>query len=115
LSGWQSAETKLEAGRNSAFHCPNCGVVYSEDQRIEMNEGARLLHRGQEVTEEGEIVGSIVETDTFSLRVSAFNNLFTDAERLGQDEWAAANSEDAKNAEKKMRQFIHALPIKGDN
>lgn len=112
LVGWQGAESKLEAGRNSAFACleEGCGQVWTEQQRLVMNEQAKLIHAGQEITPDGEITGTAVDTDTFGGRWNAFNNMFTTAQRLGEMEWEAERSEDPDAAQLKMRQFIWALP-----
>lgn len=111
LVGWQGAESKLEAGRNAAFACLDCGEVWTEKQRLEMNENAVLLHSGQELEPYGKFfIGSAVDTDTFGGRWNAFNNMFTTAQRLGEMEWEAERAEDSDAAQLKMKQFIWALP-----
>lgn len=113
--GWQDAETGVAAGRSAGFFCPECGGGWSDLDRREMNLQSKLVHRGQEVTDTGEIVGTPVETDTFGFRWSAFHNLFQPSAFLGEQEWEAAQSEDNESAELKLKQFIWCIPPKDEN
>ncbi len=85
--GWEDAPSAMEAGRKARFSCPECGCFYSEQQRREMNVNGKLVHRGQAVTPEGEVVGPVPDTDTLGFRWSAFNNLLVEMELLGREEW----------------------------
>lgn len=114
LFGWQDTETKLAAGRGAYFACPSCSGRIGEQQRLEMNLAGRLLHRGQEVTETGEIVGVPAETDTFGFRSGAFNNLFTPIEQLGQEDWTASRDDNKANAETVRKQQAWAVPVEPD-
>ena len=107
--GWDTAETKIEAGERAAFSCPDCGVLYTEDERHDMNVGAKLVHRGQEVTPDGEIVGDPPKTDTFGFRWSAFNNLLSPASLIGMEEWQAENGEDL-TAQVVLKQQVWCVP-----
>ena len=64
----------------------------------------RLLHSGQRIRRKrnGEIVveGEVKATDTFSMRWSAAENLFSTTGDLGVAEWKTAQSEDEDNAER---------------
>lgn len=111
--GWDGAETKAEAGRLAKFSCPDCGECYTEEQRLQMNLASRLLHRGQEITESGEIVGAPVETDTLGFRWSAFNNLLSPAAQIGQEEWSQSQSGDPLG-ELSRRQFVWCIPSEVD-
>lgn len=111
LVGWQDVETKIGAKAAARFCCPACGVVWSDEDRRVANEGALLVHRGQEVTPDGQIVGAAPETDTLGFRWSAFNNLFQRAGDFGAKEWSAAKAADPDNAEKGLRQFTWCLPV----
>jgi len=115
LVGWEDAETKMEAGRKAMFACSECGGCWTEDDRLKMNLEAKIVHAGQEITPDGTITGTAVDTDTFGGRWDGFNNLFTTAQRLGEMEWEAAQSEDAEAIQLKMKQFIWALPAKDLN
>lgn len=110
LIGWQDAVDELEAKERSKFFCPDCGTAWSEDQRIQANRSARLLHRGQTVAEDGTIEGPAPRTETFSLRWSGVNNLFFSSGDLGQLEWKAKRDVKEENADKELRQFVWALP-----
>lgn len=110
LSGWQDAESEEEAKEKAFFACPECGEAWSEDEIIEAAKSAVLVHKGQEVTAKGEVVGPLPKTQTLGFRWSAIDNPFTTPGHLGVREWKAAKAWDRENEEKKMRQFIWALP-----
>lgn len=110
FGGWQGAESEHHAREAASFGCPDCGETWSEANRRQANLAAKLVHDGQEVTPEGEIVGEPRRTDTLGFRWSAVNNLFLEQGTLGALEWKAAREVDEENAERKMRQFIWCLP-----
>ena len=110
LTGWQDADSKIEARVKAAFICPACGKTWTDDQRVEANRRGLLLHRGQEIDAEGTIVGDPPPTDTLGFRWSAVNNLFATPGDIGADEWRASREANEENAEKEMRQFVWALP-----
>jgi phage terminase large subunit GpA-like protein len=110
LVGWQDADTIVAAGRQAAWHCPACGEVWSEQDRLASNLAAKLVHRGEEIDDDGTIHGDPVETLTLGFRWSAVNNMFIPAGDVGMDEWRAQRAVNQDNAEKEMRQFVYALP-----
>lgn len=113
LIGWQEAPDKVAAGEAARWSCPECGVLLTEDDRREMNLRARVIHRGQELTPDGEIVGDAIRTDTLGFRWSAFNNLFVPTEAIGQEEWTAAQDEvDPDNAQLVVGQQVWCIPGK---
>lgn len=112
LEGWKDAETLPAAKSAGRYVCPECSHPWTESERAASNAQAKLLHRGQEVTPEGEIVGRPIETDTLGFRWSAVDNHFLTAGDIAADEWRASRAEDEENAEKEMRQFVWCLPYK---
>lgn len=110
LHGWQEADNKIAARRESEFACPQCGVVFSEDDRRQSNRQAKLVHRGQTITADGTIEGEPPATDTLGFRFSAFHNLFWSAGTIGGMEWSASRDPDDENAKKEMLQFIWTQP-----
>lgn len=112
LVGWQDCQSELEAERMAKFYCPDCATAFTEEQRARANLHARLVHRGQEITPEGLVVGAMPETRTLGFRWSAFNNMFTTAGQLGLEEWKASRNHDSDNAEKEQQQFIWCVPVK---
>ena len=110
LLGWQDGETRPAARRQAYFACPGCRERITEKQRYEMVQGYRVIHRGQEITPEGQVTGQPAETDTLGLRWSAFQNLFWSPGKIGAREWSARRARDRENAEKLMRQFVWSLP-----
>jgi phage terminase large subunit GpA-like protein len=110
LYGWQSAETEREAYDKAHFRCPVCAKPWSEADRRKANQEAVLVHRGQEVTPSGQVVGSDPDTFTLGFRWSAVNNMLLTAGDVGRDEWLARRATDRENAEKKMCQQVWAIP-----
>jgi len=110
LVGWKDAEDAVDARSASEFCCSDCGSPWTEDQRRSANLSAVLVHKGQEITPDGEAVGPIPKTDTLGFRWSAANNLFLTAGDIGADEWRASRAADEDNADREMRQFVWCLP-----
>ncbi|MHB8953559.1 MAG: terminase gpA endonuclease subunit [Pirellulaceae bacterium] len=110
LIGWEDAESELEAAEKAFWSCPSCGEAWTEQQRFEAAEKAVLVHRGQKVLKNGRVVGQLPPTTTLGFRWSAIDNPFTKAAELGAEEWRARRHHDRENAEKKMLQFVWAMP-----
>jgi phage terminase large subunit GpA-like protein len=110
LIGWQESETEEDARASAKWSCPACGQEITEDERVESNHKAKLVHKGQEITDDGHIVGPMPPTRTLGFRWSAYHNLFTDAAELAAEEWQGKNAADQDNAEKALRQFRWCLP-----
>ena len=111
LTGWQAASSRAEAKAAGAFSCPACGQVWSDQERVEANLGARVLHDGQTIDENGGVSGEPPQTDTLGFRWSAVNNLFLSPGEIAADEWRASRASDEEAAEREMRQFVWALPL----
>ena len=112
LHGWQDAQTELQALSDTHFYCCDCGEQWSEDDRRQANAGGRLVHWGQEITPEGQIVGEAPQTGTLGFRWSAVNNQFIPSGDVGVDEWKGARAEDEDNATKELNQYIWCQPYK---
>lgn len=114
LIGWQDADDEIQAGERAAFGCPNqdCGTMWSEEDRTVANHDCIAVHRGQEVTPDGTIVGQPAKTDTFGFRWTAVNNLLVRTPVIGKREWKAARAADEDNADKGMLQFWWTRPFK---
>lgn len=114
LQGWQAAENEFEAADKAYFCCPDCSQPWTEDERRLANLAGRLLHHGQSIDERGEIIGQPPKTERLWFRWSMANNLLLSAGDVAVDEWKAAQidkeTEAAINAEKKLSQFVWALP-----
>lgn len=109
LHGWQSATTDAEAEEKSLFHCPACGESWTETERADANQRALLVHKGQSVVK-GKIVGPRPNTRTLGFRWSAANNLLVSAGDIGSDEFEAARAVDEDEAQRKLCQFVWAVP-----
>lgn len=112
LVGWKDAATDAEAFKQSKFICPLCSHELCEDARHEMNAKSIIMLRGQSI-ENNRIIGSPVETMTFSMRYNAVNNMFMSAGKVGMAEWKASREDNEDNAEKQMHQFVWGLPYNG--
>ena len=111
LVQWREATSQMEARSSAAFACPACGEFWSHKDRLEANEGCRLVHAGQHIDAEGQTQGDPPQTDTLGFRWSGVNNLFLDAGEIAADEWRASRTPDEENAEREMRQFVWCLPV----
>ena len=113
LRGWKEADTANQARRQSAFYCSDCQEPWTDQERIEANYQARILHGTQQIEGKGPaatIVGELPDVNTLGFRWSAVHNLFTDGGLLGADEWTHQRAADADNAEREMCQFVWAIP-----
>lgn len=115
LIGWKDAKDEIEAGENGCFSCPECDAKYSEQDRIEMNHKAKLVHKGQEITPDGEIVGPKPRTNTLGFRWSGFQNLLYSSSKLASDEWLAVHADDPEQADIVQKQQAWCLPVKDTN
>lgn len=113
LVGWRDAASVREAASASAWACPACEARWSEDERAAAAAGSVLVHDGQELTGDGSIAGEAKETDTLGFRWSAPDNLLVPASKIGVDEFRSAQDPDEDNAERKMSQFVWAVPFEG--
>lgn len=110
LKGWQDAENELEAREGSQWTCPECEAAWTEEERYAANLQSVLVHRGQEVTPDGKVVGAPPQTRTLGFRWTAVDNHFATAADVGADEWGANREVDRDNAERELCQFVHCIP-----
>lgn len=110
LVGWQDAQNEIDARDRAAFACASCGALWTDDQRVEANKNARLVHRGQTITPDGVIHGDAPRTLTAGFRWNAANNLFRPAADIGGREWSARYSPNETSSDKSVRQFMWAMP-----
>lgn len=115
LVGWQNAETESEAREKAALVCPDCGKLWTEEERHEANHDCILVHKGQEIDHKrGKTTGPLPETRTLGFRWNSANNLLTTTAHLAAKHWAAARDPDESNAEKMLGQFVWAVPYESD-
>jgi phage terminase large subunit GpA-like protein len=115
LTGWQDAQTVVEAGQKAALCCPSCGAIWTEIERVAANAKARLVHRGQAIDAAGNVAGAAPGTHTLGFRWNAANNLLMSMARVAEEEWEAPRTTDADSAEKKLRQFFWTLPSEAES
>ena len=114
FSGWEEASSELEAAEMASFYCPMCGESLSEEERHTSNTELRLIHSGQHVDDDGEIIGNEPRTTTLWFHWSQWHNLLIPSGDAAVDEWTAAQlepeSSDHRNAEKELCQFVWSIP-----
>lgn len=115
LIGWDDAENVVDARHGSHFSCPACGVLWSDEQRTAMNETAIVLHRGQDLDEDWNIVGEMPKTETLGFRWSAINNEFLTTGDIAVELYNASLDPDQDNAERILNQFVFATPFIDDS
>lgn len=110
--GWDGAATDVVAIENASFFCAKCGERWTEEQRIAANRRAVLVHKGQDIDDEGRVVGPHPTTRTLGFRWSAVNNLLLPAADIALDEWRAQRAVDEDDAERKLCQFVWSMPYR---
>ncbi|KKM81984.1 hypothetical protein LCGC14_1324120 [marine sediment metagenome] len=110
LTGWRDAENVLQAREGASWTCPKCEAAWTADERYAANLRGVLVHRGQEVTPAGKVVGPAPQTRALGFRWAAVDNHFATAADIGADEWGARREVDRDNAEKELCQFVHCIP-----
>lgn len=112
--GWQSATSELEARKLCHIACPECGAAWTKEERIQANQQAVLVHKGQSVDADGNVIGAFPDTDTLGFRWSCVNSLLN-PDRLslvGGIEWKAQRATDEEAAERDVLQSQWAMPAK---
>lgn len=109
LRGWRDAESDAAAARAAHFACPRCRRPIGDAEREAMVRACKLVHRGQRIDGDN-VVGPVPDTDTFALRVTAFDNLFVSAAALARREWQASRMAEAAEAERITLNLWWGLP-----
>jgi hypothetical protein len=114
LKGWQEAKSEEEAIQRAAVCCPSCGSIWTNDERIQANHKAKLVHKGQSVTTDGRIIGPPPQTKTLGFRWTVINSILNPERvaRVGRDEWRSKRSTDEEVTERDLCQKEWALPAK---
>lgn len=110
LLGWQQAKSVEEAREAAYIACPGCSARWSEQDRKVAHQDYLLVHKGQTV-EDGKVMGSGPRTDTAGVRWNFANNLLLPIGEAASEEWRATRSPDEEIAERKLKQFVWALPV----
>ena len=114
LVGYQTATNELDAREQGHFVCPSCTAQWTEEDRVFANQNSVLVHRGQTVNPDGSIAGDPPRTLTAGFRWTAANNLLRPAADIAGDEWKVLNKPDDETSQKKMMQFVWAMPWTGE-
>jgi phage terminase large subunit GpA-like protein len=112
LAAWEDYDNEYDVYYNARWSCPECGTLWSEEERTTANKSCELIHKGQTLDEKGNITGDAPKTFVFGFRWSAVNNLFLGAGDVAIDCYRAQHDPDEENAEKNLCQFVFAQPYK---
>lgn len=115
FKGWQDAEDELAAAERAHVVCPECAEAWTEEHRVAAIRQCKLLHKGQSIDGSGCIHGDLPRTRTLGFRWHAIHSLLQPLSLVGAEEWKAARALDQDNAEKKLKQFVWAVPIEPDD
>eukprot|EP00913_Durusdinium_trenchii_P028456 g26684.t1 len=138
FTGFENAATLMEARKQGAFFCPDCGTIWNDEDREWANRFGVLVHAGQEVTPGSDVVelpvgnatdgkpqtiaryaepiisGTPRETDTFGFRWHAAHNLFWSQAQIAGEDWRALRAENIDDAERGRKQFAWTQPVEPD-
>lgn len=114
LVGWKECKNIEEVYEKAHFICPACAHPITDAERMETMQGCQLLHWGQSIAADGEIIGPRPPARRLWFRYSAYQNLLKKAAEHAVKEWEAAQiaegTEDRENAERDLCQKTWAVP-----
>lgn len=111
LVNWQDAESAPQARREARFCCPSCAAMWDDKQRKASLQRMILVHDGQTVDRDGVVHGEPKETELFSFRWTAAENMFFTIGDIAIKEWTAAREDNDEMAEREVLQFVWAHPV----
>jgi phage terminase large subunit GpA-like protein len=115
LVGWQDAPNELRAKADARWSCPHCGILIEEPQRKAALKRARIIHRGESIDADGQVIGNRTETEVLSFRFGASGNAFKEPGVIGVELWRAKYQLNSEASEVKLRaldQWTFATPVK---
>jgi phage terminase large subunit GpA-like protein len=112
LHGWREATSELQAAESAYFVCPDCGENINDEQRAASVADCRLVHAGQSIDKNGDVVGDAPRTRTLGFSYEGWHNLFQPTAALAADEWNAERERDRDNAERRVCQQVWGIPYK---
>lgn len=110
FTGWEDAENEDEAREKAYFFCPDCGSHWSENDRKAANLAGKLVHRGQNIDENGAVAGASPSGRIFSMRFHSGHDNIGNQGDLGVEMWRASRAVDQELTERKICQFVWAYP-----
>jgi len=113
FTGWQDAKDEIDARESARVICPECGVLWDEDDREKAMQKIVLVHRGQKVNKRGKVTGDEPRTVTFGMRWHALHSPLRTLAVIAEEEYRAERA-DTDDARKKVTQFTWALPWEGE-
>ena len=97
-------DDEAESAQTVRMLCPKCQKPIDENQRQKMLRNWRLVHQGQTVNADGEVIGTAPRTRRFGLLWTCLDSTLRDLPTLAIEHWRA--SQDLKRGEHgSMRSF----------
>jgi phage terminase large subunit GpA-like protein len=109
FGGWDDAETVSDAREKCHYACQECGVLWTEADRELSLTVPRLVHKGQSVAADGQVVGPVPRTNTLGVRWNAMHSGLLAMGDIAEDEWRAQRT-GREEAERSLCQFTWTVP-----
>ena len=114
FSGWEKADDVLEARDSGAYHCVECGAIWSEEDRSKSIDKAEIVHKGEMINRKGKRSGKAKRTDILGLQWNALCSSLRSQGALDKQEWSATQSGDEKD-EQALCNYAWAIPFTGES
>ncbi len=108
--GWKDSADVISAKEQTSYHCPSCDSPWDDGDRRVAHEGSRLVHRGQEIDDNGDVIGDAPRCDVFGFRWDAVNNFFVSPGFVGGMEWGSTKAIQQEESERELCLFFWAVP-----
>lgn len=112
--GWQDARDMIEARERAGYSCQECGVVWTEADRLQAIRRPVLVHRGQTVNADGTVSGPVPRTNTLGFRWSQIHSPLVTMAEIAEREFRAERSASSED-KKVVLQYLWAEPYVDDD
>jgi phage terminase large subunit GpA-like protein len=110
LIGWQEAETEVQAHEGARYKCQHCEKLWTDADRLKAIRNIRLIHKGQELTPEGQVVGPLPQTYTLGVVWTSLHSPMHPMGKTAELEWRKLHVIDPEQIEKELCQWHYAVP-----
>ena len=108
------ATSQVSAEESARYECAHCGALWTNNDRLEALDNPLLVHRGQEIGEDGVISGELPPTKSFGLHYNVLYSPLQSLAKTSGQQWEADTSE-LKEKKKAMVQSKWAVPWVDDD
>ena len=113
--GHEGALTEDQAVNESSFYCPDCGEALSEADRKTANRDLRIIHRGQSIDKQGNVIGELPPTSNLWFRYTQWHNLLSSYGDIAAEEWQASQcpegTQERDDFERALQQQTWCIPF----